>query len=83
MTLTSIINSLTALIGATIPIAAALALFFFFWGIFMAFGNTDNVDKRAEVRQTIMWSLIALFVIFTLGGLIAVFTSTFPDLRPG
>ena len=82
MTLTSLIQFVTSLIGLTIPIAAALALFAFLWGILRGFGKMESVDKRTEARQMILWALVALFVVVTLGGIIAVFTSTFPDLRP-
>lgn len=81
-TLKTIIDCVTDLVALVIPIAVAIALFAFFWGIFQAFGKLDNVEKRNEIRQTIVWSLVALFVIVTLGGIIAVFTATFPDLRP-
>jgi hypothetical protein len=83
MTLTSIIQLITTIIGATIPVALGIALLAFFWGIFQAFGKMDSVDKRAEARQAIFWSAIALFVIVTLGGIIALFTSTFPGLGGG
>lgn len=77
MTLTSLIQLITTIIAAAIPIAAGVALIAFFWGIFMAFGKVDSVDSRAEARQTIMWSMIALFVLFTLGGIIMVISNTF------
>ncbi len=81
MSLTSLIQLVTNLIGVTIPIALGIALIAFFWGIFQAYGKIDNVEKRVEARQTIIWSLIALLVVVSLGGIIAVFTSTFPDLK--
>lgn len=81
-TLTTLIEFVTRLIATTIPIAVALALLFFFWGLFKVFGKTDSVEGRSDAQQTILWSLIALFIIVSLGGIIAVFTSTFPDLRP-
>ena len=80
MTITSLIQQLTGLVNVTIGIATMIALFFVFWGIFQAFGNAENVDKRADARKTLVWSLIALFVIVSLGGIIAVFTSSFPLL---
>lgn len=81
MTLTSLINQITALVGLVIPIALALALLAFFWGIFRAFGKTDSVDGRADARQTLLWSVIAMFVVLTLGGIIALFTGSFLDLK--
>ncbi len=82
MDLTDLIYYLAELIGYTIPISAAIALLVFFWGVFQAFGRLESVEKRTEVRQTIVWSLVALFVIVALGGIISIFLATFPDLRP-
>jgi hypothetical protein len=77
MTIKDIIQILIDLVQASIPIAMMVALLIFFWGVFMAFGTTDDVAKRTESRNMIMWSLIALFVVATLGGIIGVATETF------
>lgn len=79
--LRTIIELITCYIGLTIPIAFGIALLAFFWSIFQLFGKIDSVDKRAEGRTMLIWSLIALFVIASLGGIVAIFQSTFPDLR--
>lgn len=81
-TLKTIINGIACLVGLTIPLGIGIALIVFFWGVFQAFGKLDTVEKRVEVRSTILWSILALFIIVSLGGIIALFTSTFPDLRP-
>lgn len=77
MTLTDLINLVTDLIAYTIPIAVALALLAFMWSAFQAFGKSDSVDGRKEARQMLLWSLIAIVVIATLGGLVALVSSTF------
>jgi heme A synthase len=81
MTLTSLIQFITGLINDSISILLALALFAFFWNIFQTFGNIDNVEKRKDGRDALMWSAIALFVIVSLSGIIAIFQATFPDLQ--
>ena len=81
-TLTEIINLITDLISLVIPIAVALVLLAFVWTIVQGFGKSDSVDRRAEVRQALLWTLIAIFVVLTLGGIVALFGATFPDLRP-
>ena len=82
-TLTELINMITTIIGITIPIAVAIALFAFFWGVFRGFGKMDSVDKRVEARQMLVWSLIGLFVVITLGGIVALFGTFLPDLQGG
>lgn len=81
-TLTTLITHITELVALVIPIAFAIALFAFFWTLFRGFGKTDSVDKRAEARQALVWSLIALFVIITLSGIVALFGASIPDLQP-
>jgi uncharacterized membrane protein len=81
MTLTSLIQFITNLIGSTIPMMLALALLAFFWNIFQTFGNIDNAEKRKDGRDALVWSAIALFVIVSLSGIIAIFQATFPDLQ--
>lgn len=70
--LTSLINFFTSLVGLTIPIAVALCLFFFFWGIVQVFFDVEDAKKRDEGRKKIVWGLIALFVVVSLSGIIAI-----------
>ena len=81
-TLTQIINLITCLVGLVIPLALGLALLAFFWSLFRAFGKVDSVDGRKEAQQGLVWSALALFVVVSLAGIIAIFQATFPDLSP-
>ena len=74
-TLTAFINLLTTLVALTIPIAVGLALFAFLWGILQGFGKLDSVEKRMEIRRTIVWSIVALLVVATLAGIVSLFTT--------
>lgn len=76
-TLTSLIEFVTELIASTIPIALALALLAFLWSIFRGFSNSDDSKKRAELKQSLIWTLLALFIVVTLAGIVSVLTSTF------
>lgn len=76
-TLKTLIEGLACLISLAIPVIASIALLAFMWGVFQFYIQLDNADKRKEARNTILWSILALFIIFTLGGIVAVFTSTF------
>lgn len=79
--ITEIIYFIACLVGMVIPLAFAVALFAFFWKVFQGFGKADEVDKRSEMRQALVWAILALFVIITLSGIIALFGATFPDLQ--
>ncbi|MBU6310323.1 hypothetical protein KGO06_00040 [Patescibacteria group bacterium] len=80
MDLTDLIVLVTELIWITIPIAFAFALLGFFWGIVQLMGALDNADKRADARQMLLWSVIALFVIASLAGIIELLVSSVPGL---
>lgn len=58
-------------------IVGALALLYFFWGLSMFIFYANQEEKRKEGRQVILWGLIALFIIFSIWGLIQVMQNTF------
>lgn len=80
MDLTGLIKLVTDIIWITIPIAVAFALLGFFWGVFQLMTSLDSADKRADARQTLLWSVLALFVIASLAGLIELLQASIPGL---
>ena len=76
-TLKDLIMLITNLIGAALPLAVALGLLGFFWGIFRAFGSQDDAEKRKEGYEYIVWSLLAIIVVVSIGGIINVLQATF------
>lgn len=76
--LTDIIVLLTNLILMTVPILVALALLFFFWGlanfVFAVSGDKEAVKKG---KDRMIWGLVALFFILSIGGLVAILQTTF------
>lgn len=77
MTLTSIIGVFTNLALTTVPILVALTLLFFFWGLATFILNTADTDKNKEGKQRMIWGLVALFFILSIGGVLAVLQDTF------
>ena len=59
----TIVKSLTGL-------GAALALFFFIWGIVKYVSAGDSEAKRTESVQTITYGLVALFVLIVVWSLV-------------
>jgi len=76
-TLTEIILTLTQLVYATVPVLVALALLFFFWGMAQWILNMADTEKHKEGKQRMIWGLVALFVIGSVGGLILILQNTF------
>jgi hypothetical protein len=61
-----------------VPLIIAIAFLAFIWGVFQYFflGATDT-EKQAQGRSFVLWSVIALAVIFSVWGLVNVFLQTF------
>lgn len=66
----TLIDRIGGLIDALIPIAASLALLFFFWGIVKYIWNSGNESEQEEGRKIIARGIIALFVIAAIFGII-------------
>jgi hypothetical protein len=54
-----------------IPLAFSLCLLYFFWGITKYIKNDAGSEKAVEEGKKIMlWGLVALFVVFSIWGII-------------
>ena len=79
---TTIITMVGNLIRLLIPIAIAAALLFFIWGLAVFIKNSGDEDGLKEGKQKMLWGVIALFVIISIWGLVALINSSF-RLNPG
>lgn len=77
VTLTGFICQLTNLVLTIVPILVALALLFFFWGLAGWVLSSGDAEKGKEGRTRMLWGLIALFFIVSIGGVVAVLMQTF------
>ncbi len=75
---TGIINWASCLLVKTIiPFLFALATVAFIWGVIQYYLNPDNEEKRKKGKSFIIGGLIALFVMLSVWGLVAILTNTF------
>lgn len=58
------------IINLLIPIAASLALLYFFWGLAKFVWNSGSEDGVEEGRQVMKWGIVALFVIVSIWGIV-------------
>lgn len=77
MDLTEIIQLITGLVLSVVPVVAALALLYFFWGIALFLFNIEDKEAIKKGRARMFWGLIALFVIISLGGILLLLERTF------
>lgn len=71
-----------------IPILSLAAMGFFIWNIVQYIRFADNQAKRKEYRQSMIWGVIALFVMVSvwgivaiLGGIVGTETSVIPQIK--
>lgn len=74
--LTDIIVILTNLLRVAVPVLAALALLFFFWGMAQFILAADNTEERKKGQDRIIWGLVSLFVIMSVAALVTLLQQT-------
>lgn len=75
---------------SVIPFIFAIAIVMFMWGAVKFFIiNSDEEAKREQGKQFMIWGIVALAVMISVWGLVAILTSTFgesgnvlPQVRP-
>lgn len=76
----SIIENIVEIINNLVALGAALALFYFLWGIVQYLTHGDDSKKRADSVKTITYGLIALFVLVAMWALVYLIqVSILPD----
>lgn len=69
--LTTVIDEVRYAVGITVPALLGVAVLFFVWGLIGYLWNSDKDDAREEGRRHMTWGIVALFVIVTVWGLVA------------
>jgi uncharacterized membrane protein len=70
-----LISAVMFLVSIVIPIVAMLSLGLFFWGLARFVYHADNADSREEGRRLMFWGIIALFVMFSIWGIVSLISS--------
>ena len=76
-TVQQLIGIVGGIIASIIPIVIALALLCFVWGLAKFILHADDENERAKGKNIMVWGIVALFVIVTVWGIIAVLQNTF------
>jgi hypothetical protein len=69
-TLLTVSQSLISFMNLVVSVLAPLALVIFFWGLVQYIYHGADSAAHAEARESITWSLIALFVLFSIWGIL-------------
>lgn len=69
----TLVGSIGRIVNLLIPIVFALAMLFFFWGLAMYIFGKEH-DKE-QAKKTMVWGIIALFVMAAVWGLVSFISS--------
>lgn len=72
-----IISNLTDLINTLIPFIIGIAVFIFIVGLIRYVNAGGDPDKITAARNTIIWGLIIIFVMFSAVGIVNILNNTF------
>jgi len=67
-----------------IPLAFALCLLYFFWGVVKYIGKSANSERATEEgKRVMMWGLIGIFIVFSIWGIVKFIQSELgiPDIQ--
>lgn len=82
VTMFDIVNMFIGVLPGFMWLAISIALLVFIWGVLkMIFGlgdtDTDSSKVKEEGKKRMIWGLIALFVLVSVWGLVAIVINTF------
>ena len=72
MNFATLVNQFFILFNSTIRLLSLVAVALFFYAGFRYVWGAANEKKNAQNKIFLLWGIIALFVLFSLGGIIAV-----------
>jgi succinate dehydrogenase/fumarate reductase cytochrome b subunit len=75
--LTNFVEKATALLNSLIPLLFGVAVVIFFWGLVKFVWNSGSEDAKAEGKRLMIWGIIALVVMVSIYGIIAILQTTF------
>lgn len=76
LTLKGVIGSVIALINHSIPVLIALALVIFMYGCVRYIMAAGGKAEGGASRSAIAWGLVALFVLFSVWGILGIMCAT-------
>lgn len=75
--LEGLIDKINNVLKAVVPLLIALAVVFFLWGVLKFVTAGGDEEKRAQGRDTMIYGIIAIFVMVSVWGLVKILEDTF------
>ena len=76
LTLASVVSSIIGIINTIIPVLATLALVIFLWSGVRYIMTAEETKGKGPQRDALLWGLIALFVLFSIWGILGILQNT-------
>jgi hypothetical protein len=73
----SLLNALGDILQMLGAIAATFAMLAFIWGVIKYVISAENEEQRTQARSIIVYGVISLFVIFSIWGIVLLFSEIF------
>ncbi len=61
-----------------IPLLISIAIGLFIFGIVRYIANAENADARKKMKEFILWSLLAIFIILSVWAILYFFANSIP-----
>jgi hypothetical protein len=65
------------LINLAIPVLIGASVLVFMWGLFLYLTNISDEEAKSKGKDIMIWGIIALFVMFSVFGLVNLLIGTF------
>jgi hypothetical protein len=76
-----LVNQAGGLVNTALPVVFGLAILAFFWGI-ARYVFAQSTDGKVDGKNVMIWSLVAIFVMTSLYGIITLAQSTLGITNP-
>ncbi|HEY0908551.1 MAG TPA: pilin [Candidatus Paceibacterota bacterium] len=74
--LNDIFTFIRNLLNVILPLIISLTVVYFVWGMFQVFLASDD-EKKEKAKNTVIYGVIALFVMISIWGLVNILYNTF------
>ncbi len=70
VTFASLVGSFADVVNSLVLLLSGVAMAIFFWGIAKFMLQAGDREGRSKGKEMIVWGLVGMFVIFSLGGIL-------------
>lgn len=74
---TGIINTIRGIVDQLIPLALAVALLVFFWGLIKYIWSAGDAEGKADGQKIMTAGILGLFLMVSIWGIVGIIANTF------